>query len=332
MLVDISIIIVTWNSKETVKKCLDSVINSHNVCIVPHEFSFYQNKGLNLRKQDDVEVYVEIVVIDSGSTDNLVELVEEYPKVGFKFLDINRGFSFCSNLGFKFSKGNLLFFLNPDIQLTPNSIHLLFKEIYSLQKIGVLSPVLLNDDLSPAELPVRFPTIISVLSDLPVLNVFVPDVLRKAYSITRNVNEPIETDWVLGAAMLIPREVFYLTGGFDENYFLFSEDIDLCYRIKKCGFNILYSPITKITHTGGSTTQKVNYLRDTVLWESAFIYFRKHKGRLYGLITRVFVLIAYFLELIKYSFLFIWSGFSSMPIKNRIIICEMAIKTSLNIK
>ena len=197
----------------------------------------------------------------------------------------NTGFAKANNQGISKSTGRYTLFLNSDTFLIENSLAKMIEFMDNNKQIGIASCQLLNSNRSIQETGGYFPTLPRVvlwallIDDIPgVSDLFgsyhphTPKGIIKSnfYKKERNF------DWVKGAFMLVRRQVLEKIGGFDENIFMYGEDVELCYRVKKEGWKVVYVPITKIVHIGGASGVVQNTLISE--YKGLLYYYKKHKG------------------------------------------------------
>jgi len=205
---DVSIIIVNYNTTIHLRNCLISIEENLN------DFS------------------IEVIVIDNNSTDRQIEIFpSEFPGVKFLLRNTNDGFSGGCNYGAEKSKGNSLMFLNPDILLIDNSILLLKNYLEENKDAGIVSGVMTDDNNKVLYFYNNFPTflweyyhLIGYGYDQKINN------LVSVKEIQDNMN--FEVDWFHGAFMMMRREDFFNSGGFNENYFMYYEDVEICFKFK----------------------------------------------------------------------------------------------------
>lgn len=222
---DVSIIIVNYNTKEILRNCLNT-ITKHT-------------------KNIDYEV----IIIDNASTDDSVKMLStEFPQFILIKSDINLGFGKANNEGFKIAKGRNYFLLNPDTLLQNNAVKILSDFIDSDESYAVCGGNLLNADETPQ--PSFSMYFHSIKSKLSILFYF-PN--RKKYSCNFNYStSPIEVAVVFGSAFMIKSRIIKQIGGFNPNFFLYAEEDELCYRIKKAKYKIMNYPKSRIIHLDGS--------------------------------------------------------------------------------
>lgn len=216
-----------------------------------------------------IEKYVkekhEIVVLDNNSSDKTLQIIKDL-KIKVKILPQtqNLGFAKGNNLAVKSASGELIFFLNPDTELTQD-IASLIEQVESDPQIGVIAPKLLLADGSVQPSVRKFPTLVRALNQY----YFKKEREYEAYS--PSIQSPTEVETVVGGAMLIKRSVFDQIGGFDERYFMYFEDLELCRQLKKLNYKIIYDPRVSIKHQVGQSA-KTNPLSNKFLINSSKIY------------------------------------------------------------
>lgn len=219
---DVSIIIVSYNVKDFLKNCLESVIK------------FTKN------------VNYEIIVVDNASTDDSLSYLRDLSDVSnLKFIDAkeNGGFAKGNNLGIKQAKGKYILLLNPDTLLIENSIERMFLWMEAHKDVAVASCQLVDNEQKILPTGGYFPT----LQRIFYWAFFIDDIFKNIKSYHPKVNEE-EQDWVTGAFFMIKKEVINKVGILDENFFMYGEELEWCMRFKEEGYKVGYTPITKIIH------------------------------------------------------------------------------------
>jgi GT2 family glycosyltransferase len=265
--VDLSIIIVNWKSKDYVRQCIKSIYATV------------------------VDISYEIIVVDGASYDGCGEMIKsEFPYVSFVQSEMNGGFSRANNLGYCYSRGGIILFVNPDTLLLDKAINILYSHVYKLEKVGVIGARLLNTDGSIQTTCIQsFPTIVNQLLDLEILRRMLPHLrMWGIWQLYLPAHGPLEVQAISGACMMIQRKAFEQVGRFSEEYFMYSEDVDLCYKCCKGGLKNYLITYSQIIHHGGcsSAQSSASKLSIVMLRESRRLYFRKHKGELYSLCYR----------------------------------------------
>jgi GT2 family glycosyltransferase len=252
--VDLSIIIVTYNSDKFIRDCLNSI----------------QNEKENLSS-------TEVIVVDNDSRDQTVNIIEkEFPWVYLIKNRKNIGLARANNQGIDISSGKYLLFLNPDTKILQGSLVKLINFMETTPDVGVVGIKLLYPDGTIQYSCREFPNIRVILFRRTILGkLFGKETLNKYLMSDWDHNEIKEVDWVLGAFLAIPRKVLNEVGCFDPTYKLYFEDIDLCYRVKKAGYKIYYYPDAEAIHY--YQRESKNLFSIKALWhiQSAVIFFRK---------------------------------------------------------
>ena len=264
---EVSIIIVNWNSKGYVRKCLTSVF------------------------KHIARIRFEVIVVDGASFDGCDQmLATEFPSVIFIQSATNIGFARANNLGARHATGRVLLFLNPDTELIEDSIQILLQRLDSLPRAGAVGCRLLNRDLTLQTSCVQsFPTVLNQMLDSEYLRERFPDsALWGIAPLHRNSSEPSEVEVISGACILMHRDCFERVGGFTESYFMYGEDLDLCFKLRRSGRSVFYVPETRVVHFGGaSTTQAPSNFSNVMMRGSVFHFMRLNRGPLSALAYRV---------------------------------------------
>ena len=265
---DVSIIIVNYNTEKYIKDCLASIY------------------------KQVVDIDFEIIIVDNNSAENsLDEIKEMYPAVRFVMLDRNLGFGTANNRGTEVATGRNLFLLNPDTILLNNAVKILSDVIDNDATIGVCGGNLFNEDLTPAHSYLKiFPGIFSEIN-LILLNGIV--ILRWGNNRHFNrTNKAISVARVSGADMMIKKSLYNSIAGFDENFFMYNEETELMYRIKRLGYQNLSIPNSKIIHLEGkSFTHKELACRFGMISRKKFIS-KRYKSKSLMLICNFLHVIA----------------------------------------
>ncbi|WP_337865229.1 glycosyltransferase family 2 protein [Ignavibacterium sp.] len=280
----LSIIIVNYNLEKEIDDCLSSLFRT----VINHSNNFLS---------------FEIIIVDNASPNkSLSQLESKYDNASVKFIysEKNLGFGKGCNLGAKNSKGQYLLFLNPDTLITEDIFTPVFKLLQEDNKIGIIAPKQQVRkpffDFSAG----YFPNPIFELLHLFGIGVFSEGFLM--YVLTKiSTKSVIFTDWILGAAIFIKREIFEQVKGFDKDYFMFSEEVDLCKRVKSHGYKIAYFHKLKLHHIG-SVSGKKNYFLYTIrTYASKYIFLNKH----YKFLSKHLMISMLYLQII--SQLMIWT-------------------------
>ena len=255
---DISIIIVSFNTRDLLKACLDSL--------------FTTIKG----------VAFEIIVIDNHSSDGTREmLAQDYLSVRCFFNQENIGFSTANNKGASEARGTYLFFLNSDTVVRENAVNVLLRTIKD-KKYAMVGPRLIGRNGKIQYMCARrFPSLSGTLYNMFLLERFFPQSRIFGKNLMGYWDHKIcrPVDSLSGAAIIIEKKLFKKIGGFNEEYLFYSEDIDLCYNARKSGGVVFYCADAEIIHYGGEsskTSKKRSKFYEVVLFNSNKLYFKKN--------------------------------------------------------
>jgi len=277
--IDLSIVIVSYNTKKITQNCLESI-----------------NRSLSGKK-----IKYEIIVVDNDSHDGSKEMLKEYSqdnrnKTVYFQTNTNLGFGRGNNFGVRKAKGRYILLLNSDTIVLNRSIEKLFNFYVSNEKtVHFLGAKLLNKDLTPQPSACRFFTI-------PVI--FATLLLKGDYwGLTRfSPNEFKQVDWVSGACILTKKSYYQGLGGFDKNIFMYMEEVDLLYRARKLGLNTYFYPDAQIIHLGSASSGGKTFPILQV-YRGFIFFYKKHYSFLYllalHLILKLKAAIAYFIGKIK---------------------------------
>lgn len=279
-MVDLSIIIVSWNVADLLAACLESIIESNIV--------IGDSSGTG-------DVTAEIIVVDSASSDHTVAMIREnYPQVNLLAQAENVGFTRGNNIGFEAAQGRHLFMLNPDTEIIGDAIEQMVRYLDAQSDVGIIGPHTLNTDGSTQSSRRRFPTKTIAFFESTWLQPFAPKSMMDHFYVNNKPDDAvIDVDWVQGSALLARREVYAQIGGLDEGFTMFSEELDWCKRTKDAGWRVIYLGTAQITHHGGKSTDQVPANKHIYFQESKLRYFRKHHGAVFAQILRIFLLVNY---------------------------------------
>lgn len=218
-----------------------------------------------------------VVVVDNGSTDGSREMVErDFPQVRLVKNRGNLGYASACNLGIRMTKEPYVFILNSDVEFPAGGLEVLLDFMDDHPEVAALGPLVLNPDGSRQMSCRRFPTLWESVVHGFLGEIWPDNPLTRRYQLKDlPPDRPREVDWVSGAAMLLRREAVERVGGFDEAYFMYVEDVDLCWRLRQAGYRVYFHPGFRAIHKIGSSSSQRS-LR--MLWEhhrSMLIFFRR---------------------------------------------------------
>lgn len=272
-MIDVSIIIVNYNLTEKIRTLLLSI------------------------EKNVKDISYEVIIIDNNSPDRGIEHLEnDFPDFHFEFLSTNNGFGSGNNAGFKLAKGRYFLLLNPDTILIDNLPFALFNFAEKNEKFGIIGPMLIYPDGNFQTSTAKFPNVkqefvnaIGLLKyGVRLFNWIKIKVIPKKY---------FDVDFVFGSCMFIRRDITELVGGFDEDYFLFSEEADLCYRVREnTNYKVVFWKGGKIVHLKSQITGKDELKRLRLTYESKYKFFIKHYSTLYTIVLCLLISTHYYFK------------------------------------
>ncbi|MFC1613541.1 glycosyltransferase family 2 protein [Patescibacteria group bacterium] len=262
---DLSIIILNYKCKDLVKVCLNNL------------------------KASDLSLDYEIIVVDNGSNDGISEMLNNFfPKARLVKLKKNKGYSAGNNAGIKEARGKYILILNPDVTVGKMAIKKMHDFMEMHPDTGITAPQLLNPDRSIQRSCMRFHSfLIPVYRRLSFLQKlsFVNNELDRFQICDWDHNSTREVDWMLGACLTIRKKTFDEVGLFDERYFLFFEDTDICRSFKMAGWKRYYLADARVIHLDERLSNKATgllALKNKTTWihiNSWLKYFWKWRGK-----------------------------------------------------
>ncbi len=271
--VDLSIIIVNWNTKEFLLPCVKSVLEI--------------GQGISS----------ELIIVDNGSWDGSGDEVKKtFPFIHLVENEKNLGFAKAVDQGLQKASGKYVLLLNPDTRVKHGAIVRLLSFMDSHLETGVAGAQLLNSDGTKQNSIANFPSLATELLNKRVLRWLFP----KRFPGKENYySEPIEVDSVIGACMMVRREALDQVGFLDEDYFLFLEETDWCYRMKKAEWKIYHIPQVEVYHFQGKSAEAERKRAKVEYYRSRYHFFKKNKGNLQWVILLIGLLIRLGFELLS---------------------------------
>jgi len=259
--VELSIIIVNYNVKEFLQNLVHSLQKA--VSIINHE----------------------IIVVDNASDDGSVEFIrEKFPQITLIVNQTNLGFSKANNAALKIAKGKFILLINPDTIVSEDTITKMIEFLNEHPDAGLAGCKILNPDGS-LQLACRrsFPGPWTSFCKVTGLSTLFPkSKLFAKYNLTYlDENSTYEVDAISGSFMMMKREAYEKVGGFDEQFFMYGEDLDLCYRIQKNGYKVYYYPGTQIIHYKGESTKRSSLDETNIFYDAMHLFVKKHFSSFY---------------------------------------------------
>jgi len=265
--VDLSIIVVSWNTRNLLQRCLNSVY------AVPDR------------------VQREVIVVDNGSTDGSTRMVRgEFPRVRLIENIQNAGFARANNQGFVRGAGRYLLMLNPDTEVRPRALATLVAFMDSHPDAGAAGAMLLNADGTPQTSCYPEPTLFREFWRLFHLDALWP---RACYPMASwPLEAPRQVEVAQGACLILRRDALSSVGLLDEDYFIYSEEVDLCHRMRRAGWRVYWVPQAAVVHHGGRSTCQVAGAMFLRLYEGKVLFFRKHRGQVATQLYKLILFVA----------------------------------------
>jgi len=260
--VDLSIIIVTWNSEEEIAECLRSVSD---------------------RISKNGDFVFEIIIVDNNSSDNTYRVLEKFKSYFNENILLirnsnNPGFTKACNQGIELAKGQNILFLNPDTEIIDDALYKLNNYLNRDEKIGAVAPQLLNEDMTIQYSCRTLPKYRDMFFELKLLSALFPK--SKFFARWKMKyflhNELSEVEQPMAAALMVKKNVLDKIGNMDERFVMFFNDVDLCKKILENGYKIVFYPVAKMIHRKGSSVYQ-DRARMIRMWnEDCLNYFKKH--------------------------------------------------------
>lgn len=243
-MIDLSVIIVSYNAKDYLLNCLKSI-----------------------------DLNCEIIIVDNASSDKSAdEIKKTFPQVKIIENKENLGFAAANNQGIKESKGRYILLLNPDTKILDNALSKMIAWMNKNPKVTVSTCRLLNKDRSIQPTGGYFP----ILPKLFAWQFFLDDIIpiNSYHPKPKFYDQEKELDWVTGAFFLFRREIVDKVGLLDEKFFMYAEELEYCFRIKKAGFKIFFTPLASIIHYGfKSSSREIAIISE---YKSLVYFYKKH--------------------------------------------------------
>jgi GT2 family glycosyltransferase len=275
---DLSIIIINWNSAHFLEGCLNSI--------------YKWVSGIEF----------EVIVVDNASYDGSAQILrEQFPDATFIQSERNLGFSKANNLACQRSSGNTLLFLNPDTEVLDDGVAKMYTHLNSAAAVGAVGCRVVNSDLTLQTKYVKaFPTILNQLLTADVaIRLFPKSKLWGFRPAMEFQGQPLDVDVLAGSCIMVKRSVFEQIGRFNEEFFMYVEDVDLCYMIKKAGYAIQYVGDGTVVHHSEKSSASANesHFSSVMQRESMALFFRCRRGSSYSGLYKVTTAVAAFVRI-----------------------------------
>jgi GT2 family glycosyltransferase len=266
MAIDISIIIVNYNTKQLLENCITSII------------------------ENTKQIHYEIIVSDNNSTDGSLTMVKtKFPNVHLINNNNNLGFSRANNIAYKRSKGENLLFLNSDTLVLDGSLKKMNEYLKAHPEVGIVGPKIFNSKGQPTRSYMRFLDLRKLFLGSEILKHFIDVEKYRIHHSEYDYDSIKKVPWISGACMMTRRKVFQQAGLFDERYFLYLEDMDLCLQVTKLGYAIVYFPQAEIIHYFGGSSENNHHKLSLIHKDSMIHYFKKNFSCFHYLIAKLYI-------------------------------------------
>ena len=301
--VELSVIIVSWNVADLLRACLRSVLDEvRRAGMAPIEAA-HANEGEG-EGEGAGGPGVEIVVVDNASRDGSAEMVRrEFPAARLLANSENRGFGAANNQGLAESRGAAVLFLNPDTVVHPGAFSELLACLREHPEVGAVGPRLVNPDGSTQSSRRHFPWLAAAFVESTPLQRHLGRLpaLRHYYAADAPDSCSQTVDWLVGACLLVRRAALDRVGGFDERFFMYSEEMDLCFRLRQAGYSVRYLASAQVTHHEAASSRQDLFRQNVNFHESRERFFRKHGRPLGALVLHWFVFLTYLEQMAEES-------------------------------
>ena len=284
-MIELDIIIVTWNSADVIGQCLSSLDRFRPGC--NHT----------------------VTVVDNASGDGTPDLVSaRFPQVHLVRSESNRGFAAANNQALEMTAGRFILLLNPDSEIRDNALDRLLDFMKEDDRVWVAGPALLNSDGARQHYGVRFPHVWNMLVESLFLDrVFARSrILGRHKELFLDQETPRRVDYVQGAALLVRRSAIDAVGPLDEGFFMYFEEADWCYRMSRSGGETWLVPTAQVIHHGGADPGHYDQIRLIHYHRSLLRFLRKHYGLAHRTAARLVMLFRTLVRVVSWSMVFIF--------------------------
>jgi N-acetylglucosaminyl-diphospho-decaprenol L-rhamnosyltransferase len=255
-----AVAIVNYNTREHLRACLSTVLS---------------------------EAPSEIIVVDNASSDHSVEMVAtDYPNVVLQANKTNLGYGAAANQAVACCKAKYVLLLNADTLLRPGALLALKQYLEQHPRAAIVGPRLEDPDGTVQASCYPFPTPLHTFLENSTVTIFLGRKIRRYVPALRNLylrtwphTHPRIVPWVKGAVLAVRRQAFEAVGGFDESFFMYFEDADLCYRLRLCGWEVHFTPAATVMHVGGASTIQRSTDMAVQLLASTLQFYQLHSSR-----------------------------------------------------
>jgi N-acetylglucosaminyl-diphospho-decaprenol L-rhamnosyltransferase len=250
-----------------------------DVAIVNHNTCEYLRGCLDSIEREPAS---QVVVVDNASTDGSQEMVEtEFPRAVLQANPANPGYGAAANQAIALCGSPYILLLNSDTRLQPGALGALSAYLDSHPRAAIVGPLLLNLNGSVQPSCYSFPTPLHVfLEETTLIRLLAAlPVVRQWFARTQAPDRSRVVGWVLGAVLAVRREAFEAVNGFDEGFFMYAEEVDLCYRLQRTGWETHFTPTAAVFHVGGASTRQRRVAMTVQYYMSLMLFYRRHYSK-----------------------------------------------------
>lgn len=280
----LSICIVSFNTRQLLKNCIESI---------------YENSE---------NIQFEIIVVDNNSYDGSAEMIKQaFPEVKLFINESNAGYAKAVNQAIEQANGQYLLVLNSDTEILPNALIKSLHFVKNRIDAGIVGCRLLNLDRSLQRYCRSFPSLLNFFSENFYLSYIFPNskIFGRPFLYFFNYNEIKEVDIVAGAFMIVRKELIDQIGLMDDQFFMYSEEADWCYRAKKAGWKVYFYPGAEIIHYGGESTKQNSLKMFIELHKSHHKFISKYHGNFYLFLVKLVLISGLLIRIVLFSSLYI---------------------------
>lgn len=257
----LSIIVLSYNTKELTTKCIDSILSQYNYEIKKRE--------------------LEVIVVDNASSDGTLDSLKKFRSIKIIENPQNFGFSKGNNIGAKRTKGEFILFLNSDTQIKDKGFLKMTEFFNDKKDVGILGGKLINPDGSAQPSCGKFYTFFNFL--IMILG------LERLGLLRLSPNNVKKVDWVSGACFMVRKNLFEKLKGFDEYFFMYIEDMELCFRAKKQGFLTYFHPNIKLVHKELGSSNRAFAIGE--IYRGLLYFYKKHMNYTSFLLVKILLIL-----------------------------------------
>lgn len=289
---DLTVIIVNWNTRQLVVESLQSLYGAIG------DFS------------------MEVFVVDNGSSDGSVEAIRAaFPRAMLIEKTKNIGFAKANNEALCRARGKYFLFLNTDVILQGDAVSALLEFMEKTPQAGIVGAQLLNPDGTKQNSFDNFPTLLSEGLNKSLLRRFFPN---RFPSKRLSLSSPTAVESVIGACMMVRKDAVDEVGSMDEDYFVFMEETDWCYRMRERGWRVYLVPKAQAVHLQGGTADRVKVQAKVEYYRSRYCFFKKHRGILQAWVLKGMLLVKLTMSLPMHSLLCVFTFFQDRKARQKL--------------